>query len=166
MRRLVIALLVSAMALWSVGAMAADRIGVVDMKEIVQSSPQIKKINEQLGRQFASRRQNIMKMGQALQEQLKDYTKNKAVMSKADLDKLQAKITSEEATLRQEQAKFQQDLYAAQNKEMADFIEKVKGVVKTIAAKENLNLVLPNNAVLYSAQHVDITQTVITTLSQ
>lgn len=164
MRRLLIALLVSVMALWSVGAMAAERVGVVNMKQIIESSPQIKKINEQLGRQFASRRNKIMQMGQALQTELKNYAKNKAVMSKADLEKLQAKVRNQELTLRQEQAKFQQDLYAAQSKEMADFIAKVKDVVKTIAAKENLNLVLPNNAVLYSAQNVDITQNVINSL--
>ena len=62
--------------------------------------------------------------------------------------------------LRAEQAAFQQALYAAQNKQMGVFLGKLKGVVKKIATKKGIVLVLPKDSVLYSADNSDLTSQV------
>src|SRR5690606_27970869 len=104
---------------------------------------------------------DIVAQGQKLQANLQKYQKNKAVMSQSDLSDLQNKITKEEVDLRNAQAQFQRDLFEAQNQQMSSFMDKVRGVVKTIASQQELSMVWPNSSVLYSDKNLDITQQVI-----
>ena len=148
---------------WSAGALAAH-IGVVDMQKIFHGSPQVKNMSANLTKQFAGRKNKIMNIGKALQANLKKYQKNKAVMSGKNLASLKASITKQELQLRTAQAKFQQDLFAAQNKKMSQFMKQVRTAVKKIATKKKLDMVLPKNSVLYSAGALDITSNVIASL--
>lgn len=163
MKKIFIAVSVSLMALWSVGAMA--NIGVVDMQKIFQSSPKAKKINAALEQQFASRREGIVKLGQKLQEEVKDYQKNQSVLGKDKLQALQGAISEHSTSLRQAQTKFQSDLLAAQNEKMASFLKDLKASVQKVAEKKGLDLVLPGNAVLYSKTAMDITSDVLSSMS-
>jgi len=140
--------------------LADGKVGVVDMQKIFSTSSQVKSINSQLTSQFASRKNKIMQMGKQLQADLATYNKNKTVMSKSKLGNLQTKIGKEEAALRTAQAKFQQDLFQAQNKKMASFMNKVKATVGTVAQKNGMTLVLPKNATLYVKNGSDITSQV------
>ena|SRR3990167_1012448 len=148
---------------WSITA-SANGIGVVDMKMIFTKSPDVKSIKEKLNTQFTPEKNKLEKMGQALQADIAQYQKNKAVMKPADLAKLQSSITAQETQFRTEQAKFQQEVFAAQNKSLADFMASVKAAVKTVAEKDNLDLVIPNNDVLYSKDNKDITKEVLENL--
>lgn len=150
-------------ALMTVSVFAGE-IGVVDMQKIFKSAPQIQQINSTLTQKFANRKQKIIEMGKQLQTQIQKFQKNKAVMSASDLATMKKNITAQEMKLRQMQAQFQQDFFKAQNKRMSEFMTKVRGIVKTIAAKKDLDMVLPKNSVLYSQGGADITPQVITAL--
>lgn len=166
MKKLMLAVCIALIGMWSVASFAATtpRIGVVNMQTIFRDSPQVKKINASLKRQFAGRKDSIVKMGKQLQSALQNYQKNKAVMSSKDLTALQSKITKQEMQLRAAQAKFQKELFEAQNKQMTAFMNKVRGVVKTVAAQKNLSMVLPKNSVLYSDNNLDLTKQVLSKL--
>jgi len=163
MKRLVILLSAVMAMICSMGAMASG-VGVIDMEQIFRSSPEVKKINEQLKDQFASRKSKIIEMGKTLQGELQGYQKNKAVMSKDQVKTFEAKISKKEADLRGEQMQFQKDLYAAQNKRMGDFMNQVRGIVTKVADSKKLELVLPKNVVLYSQGATDITSEVMSKL--
>ncbi len=163
MKRVTLLLVVGFAALWSVNSLALE-VGVVNMQKIFRGSPQVKKINSNLTKQFASRKESIVKLGKSLKANLKDYQKNKAVMAKAKLLKLKATIGKQEAGLRKMQMKFQQDLFAAQNKRMASFMRKVKSTVANIAKQKKLDLVMPKNALIYAKGDLDITSLVISKL--
>jgi outer membrane protein len=139
----------------------ASEIGVVDMQQIFQTAPQVKKINDSLTQKFQERKDNLVKMSNELKEDFQKYQKNKAVTGQKELADLQTQIETKEANFRQEQAKFQQDVFQAQNQEMTKFIDQVKGVVKTVAADKKLDMVLPKNTVLYSQDSLDITSAVL-----
>ncbi len=160
MKRIMLMLSALVLSVFAINAMAAD-VGVINMRTVFQSSPQVKEINESLKKDFAARRAAIVTMGKQLQGDVQNYEKNKAVMSKADLEATQKKITEQETQVRQKQVQFQQDLYAAQNKQMEEFMNKVRGIVKNIAIEKKLTLVLPENAVLYSQDDMDITKEVL-----
>lgn len=160
LKRLLVAVGILFAVVWSVGAMAQS-IGTVDMKRIFESSPQVKKLNDQLTKQYAPDRDKIVAMGKSLQENINKLQRNQAVMDKKSLDTLRDTIAKQEQELRMQQAQFQQTLYAAQNKAMNDFMNKITDVVKKIAASKNLDLVLPQNSILYAKDGMDITQNVI-----
>ena len=150
-------------AVWSMGVLA-DGVGVVDMKTVFTTSPKVKEIKTQLTKQFDPEKAKIEKMGDALQANIAKYQKNKAVMSQADLKTLQDNITKQESDFRDAQTKFQQDVFNAQNKSLDDFMNSVKAAVKVVAIKDKLDLVVPNNDVLYSKDNKDITKEVLANL--
>jgi outer membrane protein len=145
----------------SMSALADGGIGVVDMKSIFTSSPKVKSIKAELTKQFQPKKDNLEKMGKTLQADIEKYQKNKDVMNKKDLATLEASITKQESDFRDAQAKFQQEVFDAQNKSLNTFMDNVKSAVKTVAEKEKLDLVIPSNDVLYTKDKTDITQDVL-----
>ena len=160
MKRLLVAISLSLAMIWSISAMAED-IGIVNMRQIFQSSPQIKQINTNLNKQFSPQRDKIVAMGKSLQANIKKLQRNQAVMDKKSIANLRTKIQKQETDLRTAQANFQRALFAAQNKAMGAFMTKLTGVVKTIAEQKKLDLVLPKNSVLYAKDGMDITSEVV-----
>src|SRR3990172_13154914 len=103
MKRLLVVTGVIFALIWSVGAMAQS-IGVVNMRQIFESSPQIKKINDQLNKQYSPQRDKIVVMGKELQENINKLQKNQAVMDKKSLDQLRDTIAKQEQDLRMQKA--------------------------------------------------------------
>lgn len=149
--------------IWSFPAVA-QTIGLVDMKQIFQTAPQIKRINTQLQKQFAPQQKEITKLTRLLQGDLQKLKRDEAVMDQKEANKLRSGIQKQEVQLRQEQQEFQQKLFTAQNNGMGDFITKISGAVKSVAEKENFDLVLPKDLVLYAKHSRDVTSNVVSVL--
>jgi Skp family chaperone for outer membrane proteins len=145
----------------SISAFADGGVGVVNMKTIFATSPKVKEIKADLMKQFNPQKEKLEAMGQTLQADIAKYQKNKAVMDKKDLSVLEATITTQETAFRTAQAKFQQDVFNAQNKSLETFLDSVKAAVKVVATKDKLDLVIPSNDVLYSKDDKDITKDVL-----
>lgn len=163
MKRILVAVGIVISMAWSVVAMA-ENIGVVNMRQIFESSPQVKNINEKLNKEYSPQRDKIVTMGKALQENINKLQKNQAVLDKKSLDDLRSSIAKQEQDLRAQQAQFQQTLFAAQNKAMNDFMNQVTAAVKKVAGEKNLDLVMPNNSLLYAKNSMDITSDVVKAL--
>lgn len=159
MRKLV--LVVAAFAAFSSASVFADGVGVVNMKTIFSTSPKVKEIKADLSKQFNPEKTKLETMGNALKGDIAKYQKDKDVMNKKDLATLEASITSQETAFRDAQTKFQQDVFSAQNKSLADFMDSVKAAVKVVAEKDKLDLVIPGNDVLYTKNNKDITKEVL-----
>lgn len=166
LKRILLVCAVTMGVVFSAASMAESSaaIGVVDMDGIFKDSPQAKAISDSLKKQFAGRQSDLEKMQKDYEADVSKLTKNKSVMSDSDTKDLQDKISSEQGELRQAQAKFQQEVYTARNKQVTAFYAKVKTVVATIAAKDKLNVVLPKTTVLYSEDSMDITKDVLAAL--
>ncbi|ACJ20609.1 OmpH family outer membrane protein [Coxiella burnetii] len=162
-KRLLSAICLSVAMIWSVVAVA-QTVGLVDMRQIFQTAPQIKDINTRLEKQFSPQREKMTKLTQSLQQNLQKLKRDEAVMGKKEAENLRKEIQNDESTLRQQQQQFQQELFVAQNKAMSDFMSKVNGAVKKVAERENLDLVLPKDTVLYAKNSKDITSNVVSAL--
>lgn len=162
MKKLV--LVVAAVAAIASASAFAEGVGVVDMKAVFSTSPKVKEIKAQLTAQFNPEKAKLQKMGETLQADIANYQKNKPTMKAADLSKLEAGITAQETTFREAQAKFQQDVFNAQNKSLETFMDSVKAAVKVVAEKDKLDLVIPSNDVLYTKDKTDITKEVLDNL--
>lgn len=145
-------------------AATTGKIGVVDMKQILTSAPQMKSINAQLKNEFSKRKESILSQAKVLQSNMADYGKNKAVMSASKANDLKTKISNEEQQLRTEQMRYQQDLMAAQNKAMSGFLGRLKFAVTKVASKQGLAVVFPKNNLLYANSGTDITSAVLDNL--
>jgi outer membrane protein len=153
--------IVSGLSLLFSASLLAAGVGVVDMEKVVTDSPQAKKIKADMEKKFGPQKKQIMDLGASLQANVKKFQKDKAVMSQKDLDALQKKMSSEQSQLQSMQGKVQQQLVEEQNKKMDEFMGDVKAAAKKVADKDDLDLVLPANAVIYSGDDSDITQKVM-----
>ena len=156
MRKTILRMSLGIALLWSVTSMA-DNVGVIDMKTIFSSSEQVKKINEDLKKQFSSKRDKAMKANAELQDSVQKLERNKSVMNEKSTAELQEKIQKQAKELQTSQMSFQQELMAAQNKAMQEFMNKLNGTVAKIAKEQNLDVVIPKDATLYSTDKMDIT---------
>lgn len=161
MKRLSMALISLVVMIIGMSQVFANQIAIVDMQQIFQTAPQVKKINDALQKQFSSRREEIVAKGKTFQDEVQKYQKDKTVMSSKDSNATKDKLTKEENDLRQLQAKYQQDLYAAQNQNMNEFMKQVKDAVKSIAMEKKLDVAIPKNSILYASEGLDITQDVL-----
>ena len=165
MKRFLLTLCSYLMLIWSVIAMA-ENIGVVDMRQLFQTAPQIKAINADLDKNFSPERDKLVAMGKSLQEEIKKFQRNQSVMSPSDMTSMKDKITKQEEELRLAQASFQQKLLAAQNKAMSSFMTRMNQVVQSVAQKRQLDLVLEKNSVLFAKGSMDITSEVMSGLKK
>ncbi len=163
MKRLTVLLVSTVAMIWSLSALAGG-YAFVDMKKIFTEASQVKNINSSLQKQFASRKDAILKSSNTLQADIKKFERDKAVMNAKDGQVMAQKIEQQGAKLREEQMNFQQALYAAQNEAMKKFMDQVSGVVSKIAAKEGYDFVMPMNDLLYSNSKLNITPQVLSEL--
>jgi outer membrane protein len=141
-------------------ASADTKIGVLNMQELLQKMPQMKKINDSMKKQFGDREAKIIAAQNDLKKGAEDYRKNSAVMSEKDKQEAQQKLIKQEQELQTAQASFQKDFVAEQNKEVSALLDKIKSVVKNIAVRDQYNLILVGAAVGYSDNTLDVTDAV------
>lgn len=164
MKKLVLTLLASAFAFVSFGAYAANApIGVIDMRLLMEKSPQIAQIRNNLRKEFDPRQKKLVAAQATLKNDADRLRRDNAIMNNNDRKQLEQKILAEQSDLQKTQMSFQQDLMNAQNKALKGFLDNVKGIVSKIAKDDNLTLVITKDTVAYE-NGLDITNKVLAQL--
>jgi outer membrane protein len=161
MKRIIATILLVIGVVWGIAAYGATTIATVDMQKIFTTAKEVKKINANLEKKFSSRKNTLLSEQKTLQANAKKLQKNQSILKQTDLEKQREKITKEATDFREKQAKFQQDLYAAQNEAMRDFMKTLNSAVEKVAQKKSIDVVLPNNNLLYAKSNLDITKDVL-----
>ncbi|MCK4608056.1 MAG: OmpH family outer membrane protein [Gammaproteobacteria bacterium] len=131
------------------------KVAVFDLHKVLQNDPAIAKDQTRIKQHFLPAGQQLIAERKALQADMKVYK------TKKNDQKLAAKIKQEGSALLTQQADLQRQLIAAQRKAMQNVLYKIKIVVKEIAAKKHIDLVLTKNNVAYNKAKLDITDLVI-----
>lgn len=137
------------------------KVGVIDMRTIVNSAPQAKDAMEKLKKEFKAREDKIVSTEKTLKEKSEKLQRNSAVMSESEKSKLEKEVVSTQRELQRLQAEFREDAAVRQQEEMKKIIDRVKVAVEDIAKKEKYDLIIHNEVVPYSAKGVDITDKVV-----
>ena len=139
----------------------AAKIGLVDMQQVFSSSHGVSKIQAHLEKQFSAQRADMLKAMKSLQAKMKDFNKNKSVMSKKAQADARTKLQAAQRQLQKDQNSYQQAVVAAQTKAMKAFVAKIKKAAADVASKDNLDAVYVNNSLLYAKHSVDVTNSVV-----
>lgn len=142
------------------------KVGVIDLHEILDKTPQLKKINNDLKKQFGPQEEKIKKAQQNLQDEVKKLQRDNTVMSENDRKKLSEKIMKDRQELQQMSIDFQQKASAEQSKAMEKLLQQVQGVIKEVAQKNKLNLVLQKEGVPYFDENLSVTDQVVKSLNK
>lgn len=138
------------------------RLGVVDIEDIINNSPDYKRIEDSLKRKSEELGRPLQQREQELSQQLQDFQKQ-----------AQAGIIKDEAKKRKE-TEFQrmlQDLQKSRDRatkefqdyyqrEMKPLMDKLNRAVEQVANEENLDIVFPKAGIYLKNKSLDVTEKV------
>lgn len=147
-------------------AQAESKIGVVDLRDLIQKSPQMAAINTNLQKQFKPRETKIVEAQKALQAKVDKLNRDGSVMSETERAQVQGKIIADKATLKAMISAFQQELNTAQNKDMQKLLGQINEIVAKIGREGKYSAIMVRDATAYFDKALDITPQVLQSLGK
>jgi outer membrane protein len=137
------------------------KIGVVDLQKIMQTSTQMKVIQEKLEKEFKARRDVLVAMEEGLKKDMETFKRDSAIMSQTQRKDLEKKIISVQQQFEREGQQYQQELSTAHNEAMESFYNKIRAAIARVAKNEKYDLVFQKDAAPFSVDKLDITAHVV-----
>lgn len=137
------------------------KIGIVDLQKIMQTSSDMKAIQEKLEKEFKPRRDVIVANETELKKNIDKFKRDNAVMSQTERKNLEKKIAESQQKFEKEGQQYQQELSTAHNKEMEQFYSKIRAAISKIAERDKYDVVLQKDAAPFSAERLDVTSKVL-----
>jgi len=145
-----------------VGAQTNLKIGYVNVNALLQGSPQLQVINQQLRDEFAPREADLVALQQDLQKKLETYQRDASVMGEAEKTSLERDLQQGDRELQRRQNELQEDANIRQQELVNELQSKVADEVRKYAQAESYDLIVTN--VVYASSAVDITAKVIASM--
>jgi outer membrane protein len=137
------------------------KIGVVDLQKIMQTSTQMKVIQDKLEKEFKPRRDKLISMEDGLKKDMEKFKRDSAVLNATQRKDLEKKIVSVQQQFEREGQQYQQELSTAHNEAMEDFYNKIRAAIAKVAEVESYDLVFQKDAAPFSVEKLDVTAKVM-----
>jgi outer membrane protein len=137
------------------------KIGVVDLQKIMQTSAQMKTIQQKLEKEFKPRRDALVAMEDGLKKDMEKFKRDSAIMSQSEKKDLEKKIVTAQQTFERQGQQYQQELSTAHNEAMEELYGKIRKAISKVAASDKYDLVLQKDAAPFSDSKLDITDLVM-----
>lgn len=145
---------------------AETRIGVVDLRQALFSSDDAKSFSESMQRDFAGDEEQVREAQEAARKLKERIEKDGAMMNESERNKLAGEF--------QEKVKefnfLKQRLDSTVNQRKQAFLEEarpeVDAAVKELLEENNLDLILPSEAVVYAKPDLNLTQQLLEKLNR
>jgi len=137
------------------------KIGVVDLQKIMQTSSQMKEIQQKLEKEFKPRRDKLVAMEASLKGDMEKFKRDSAVLSATQKKDLEKKIISAQQQFERDGQQYQQELSTANNEAMEGLYAKVRAAIVKIAKDDKYDLIVQKDAAPFSADTLDVTDKVI-----
>lgn len=136
------------------------KIGYVDMKRLIDNSPQVSASRKRIEAEFIDR-DRLLKAEQARLEELKARERrDAAVLSKADADALKREVQTRTLSIELTRKKLNEELNARGKEEIGRRWPEITDAVIEYARANGYDLVL-TSPVVYAGANVDITDEVL-----
>ena len=142
-------------------AAEGTKIGVVDLQKIMQTSSQMKVIQDKLEKEFKSRRDTLVAMEENLKKDMEKFKRDSTIMSQSQRKELEKKIISVQQQFEREGQQYQQELSTAHNESMEKFYNKIRAAIARVAKNEKYDLVFQKDAAPFSVDKLDVTEQVM-----
>src|SRR3990167_3554412 len=119
------------------------KVGVVDLQKIMQTSAQMKTIQQQL------------------EQDMEKFKRDNTVMSDAQKKEFEKKIITAQQLFERQGQQYQQELSTAHNEAMEGLYTKIRGAIKKVAEAQKYDLILQKDAAPFSVDSLDVTPEVI-----
>lgn len=142
------------------------KIGVLDWQQLLSKAPQAEDAAKRLEKEFQGPQKKLIEKQKEFQAKREKLQRDKDVMSAADRSKKEKDLQKLEQDLRRQDEEYRSDYSARQRDEMDAFITLVRGEVEKLAQEEKYDLVIPQEATLFIAERIDITERVLDRLEK
>ena len=143
----------------------AAKIGVVDLQKIMQTSSQMKDIQQKLEKEFKPRRDKLVAMETTLKGDMEKFKRDSAIMSATQKKDMEKKIIAAQQKFERDGQQYQQELSTAHNEAMEGLYNKVRVAINKIAKEEKYDIIVQKDAAPFSATTLDVTDKVIKAIS-
>ncbi len=148
-------------------AMAADqKIGVVNFQEVMGKIPQTAALMQSLEAEFKDEKAAITQLEKDIKYYQEKLKRDGALMAAKEKDELNVKVKSLFQEYQVKGKALQDKASQRQNQETNKIIALVRQAVDNIAAKEDYDLVLSQQAVVFSKPDASITDIVVEHVSK
>jgi outer membrane protein len=137
------------------------KIGVVDLQRIMQTSSQMKDIQQKLEKEFKPRRDKLVASETNLKNDMEKFKRDGAILSANQKKDLEKKIVTAQQQFERDGQQYQQELSTAHNEAMEGLYTKVRSAIGKIAKEEKYDLIVQKDAAPFSATTLDVTDKVI-----
>ena len=137
------------------------KIGVVDLQKIMQTSTQMKGIQEKLEKEFKPRRDKLVAMEEGLKKDMEKFKRDTAIMSQTQRKDLEKQIVATQQQFEREGQQYQQELSTAHNEAMEEFYNKIRAAIAKVAESDKYEVVLQKDAAPFSVEKLDVTAKVM-----
>lgn len=137
--------------------MAADlKVGVVDLRKLVDQSSQSQKSQADLKKEFQPRETKLVNEQKELKQLEEKLEKNIASMNDADKRKIEKELIDRGREFKRSMDEMRQDYGLRANQEMAKIQKVVQEAIQTVAKDQNFDLILVDG-VAYAKDALNIT---------
>lgn len=162
MKRLGAVLVALAFSLFGTSLFADPaKIGVVDLQKIMQTSSQMKEIQQKLEKEFKPRRDKLLASETSLKSDMEKFKRDSAILSATQKKDLERKIVTAQQQFERDGQQYQQELSTAHNEAMEGLYAKVRSAISKIAKDEKYDIIVQKDATPFSAETLDVTDKVI-----
>ncbi len=148
-------------------AMAFEqKIAVVNVQEAISQIPQAAALMQTLEIEFKDEKAVIEQLQKDLTFEDENLKRNGSLMSEKEKTELQTKMSGLYQQYQVKVKEFQQKVAQRKNQETNKLLALVTQVVDNIAAKEDFDLVISKQAVVFSKPNTDITSKVVEQVSK
>ena len=146
-------------------AHAEQKIAFVNQAKLLQKAPQAEAARNKLEKEFSSRQKSLVNMQKEIKDKKEKLQKDSAILSAAELKKLNRKITLLSRDLEREELAFKEDLSIRRNEELVKLQKSVLQSILSIAEKEKYDLIV-SDGVIYASKNIDITDKILAELKK
>jgi outer membrane protein len=150
----------------SVQASAETRIGVVDLRQALFSSDDAQTFSQQLEKDFGDEEAQVRQVQQEAQKLQERLQKDGAMMNEAERKELSGQFQRKV----QEFNQLKQRLDATVNQRKQQFVEnarpEVDAAIKELLEENDLDLILPSEAVVYAKPDMNLTEALLNKLNE
>lgn len=162
-------LLTVCLGLGSTFAAASDapiKIGVLDWQQLLSKAPQAEEAGKRLEKEFQAPKDKLINKQKEFQAKRDKMQRDKDVMSATDRAKKEKDMAKMEQDLRRMDEELRSDYTTRHREEMDSFITAVRAEVEKLSQEDKYDLVIPQEATLYVADRIDITEKVLERLEK
>ena len=144
-------------------SVAETKIAVVNVRRLLEESPQAKQAQTTLQNEVSTRERDIVQLQKDLKAKDEKFQRDGATMTEADRRNAERDLRDGQRELQRKQQEFTEDYNLRRNEEIGKVQRSLLQEVQNFAKTQNFDLVI-GDGVLYAAEAMDITPQVLSAL--